>query len=487
MPSIAATSDDDAARRLYRKYRMELFRFGFHVLHDEGLAEEMVQETFIKFCRQARNYDASRGPVRAWLFTMARSTAYDIARRPSSRPLLPVEDFQLPPQYNSVDQALTVLTVDQALDKLPSIYADVMRLVRDGFTHSEIAERLGIPIGTVKSRMAKAADTLRSELASLRRAATMLSERDIELAHPEAFDFVFGNLPRDKRAEFNRHLAGCRYCQGVVDEYSEIGRIIKTFRRTSSRQPTSKTGPSPPWSLPWPSKGLSQLDELTPKAPRRTKPPPGSTRFPRFITQPSPTTRVQPRPQLQPPAEDEPRVHSSPASPPAPAEPQARPMVTRLPVWRRHRGRLAAVVAAAAAAITGAIAIPLSLLGSGPATVIPLYATTAAKVSGVGAATGQATARQDASGSWNISLTVRHLKNFEDAKWYECWYIGSKSGQRQVAPVGSFLVSDSSSQTFTMTSAVDPHDFKTMVITLQLPSADGAFQQSNVILSGQTL
>jgi RNA polymerase sigma-70 factor (ECF subfamily) len=174
---IAATSDDDAARRLYRKYHKELFRFGFHVLHDQGLAEEMMQETFIKFCQQAPNYRAGRGPVRGWLFTMARSAAYDIARRPSSRPLLPVEDFQLPPQYDTVDQALTVLTVDQALtvltvdqalDKLPSIYADVMRLVRDGFTHSEIAERLGIPVGTVKSRMAKAAGTLRAELTSLR-------------------------------------------------------------------------------------------------------------------------------------------------------------------------------------------------------------------------------------------------------------------------------------------------------------------------------
>ena len=88
---IAARNDDDAARRLYRKYRMELFRFGVHALRDQGLAEEMVQETFIKFCRQAGNYDASRGPVRAWLFTMARSAACDIARRPSSRPLLPVE------------------------------------------------------------------------------------------------------------------------------------------------------------------------------------------------------------------------------------------------------------------------------------------------------------------------------------------------------------------------------------------------------------
>ena len=165
---IAARSDDDAARRIDRKYRMELFRFGVHVLHDQGLAEEMVQETFIKFCHQARDYDASRGPVRAWLFTMARSVACDLARRPSSRPFLPVEDFQLPPQYDSVDEALTVLTVDQALGKLPSIYANVMRLVRDGFTHSEIAERLGIPVGAVKSRTAKAAGTLKAELASLR-------------------------------------------------------------------------------------------------------------------------------------------------------------------------------------------------------------------------------------------------------------------------------------------------------------------------------
>jgi RNA polymerase sigma-70 factor (ECF subfamily) len=165
---IAAVGDEDAARRLYLKYKMELFRFGFHVLRNRGLAEEMVQETFAKFCQQAGRYDVKRGPVRGWLFTMAKSAAYDIARRPSSRPMHPVEDFQLPPQYDTVDEALTVLTVDQALDKLPSIYGDVMRLVRDGFTHSEIADRLGIPIGTVKSRMAKAASTLRAELASLR-------------------------------------------------------------------------------------------------------------------------------------------------------------------------------------------------------------------------------------------------------------------------------------------------------------------------------
>jgi RNA polymerase sigma-70 factor, ECF subfamily len=165
---IAASNDQEAARRIYLKYHMELLRFGFHILRDQGLAEEMVQETFVKFWQRAGSYDANRAPVRAWLFTMARSTAYDIARRPSSRALFPIEDFQIPHQYDSVDDALTILTVDQAIDKLPEIYRNVIRLARRGFTHSEIAEGLGIPIGTVKSRMAKAADLLRPELASLR-------------------------------------------------------------------------------------------------------------------------------------------------------------------------------------------------------------------------------------------------------------------------------------------------------------------------------
>ena len=129
---IAVRSDDDAAGRLYRKYRTEPFRFGVYVLHDQGLAEEMVQETLIKFCPRASDYAAYRGPVRGWLFAMARPAAIDIVRRPSSRPFLPAEDFQVPPRYGTVGEALTTLTVGQALGKLRSICSDVMRLVRDG-------------------------------------------------------------------------------------------------------------------------------------------------------------------------------------------------------------------------------------------------------------------------------------------------------------------------------------------------------------------
>ena len=105
-------------------------------------------------------------------------------------------------------------------------------------------------------------------------------------------------------------------------------------------------------------------------------------------------------------------------------------------------------------------------------------------MSGFGAATGHATARQDASGSWNITLTVHHLKNFGDAKLYQCWYVSAQ--HRQVASAGTFLVPDSGSGTFSMTSAVDPHDFSTMEITIGPPNNTGALS-GTVILSGRTL
>jgi hypothetical protein len=160
-------------------------------------------------------------------------------------------------------------------------------------------------------------------------------------------------------------------------------------------------------------------------------------------------------------------------------------MVILLPAWLRYRGRLAAV----AAAIITAIVLPLSLSGGGSTPsqatfVIPLHATAAAKVSGYGAATGRATAHQDASGSWDITLTVHGLKNPGDSRWYECWYISPQ--HRQVATAGTFLVPGNGSGTFTMTSAVDPRDFPTMEITISPPSSNGALA-GMISLSGQKL
>jgi hypothetical protein len=331
----------------------------------------------------------------------------------------------------------------------------------------------------------------------------MLSDRDIELAHPEAFDFAFGNLPRDKRAEFNRHLSGCRYCRSVVDEYGDIGPVIKNL----------PPHVEPPADL----EDRTVAAMIAVLAGRRARPAVRSggegteddaTRsypVPEVHRAAEPQTRVQPRPRLQPPAEPEAKIQPipqleppagpearpgppPPAGQPAPAQAAARPMVTRPPAWRRYRGRLTAAVAIAVAIITAAIVLPLSL-GGGRITpaqataVIPLHATTAARLHGYGAATGRATARQDASGSWTISLTVTHLKGFGDSQWYTCWYV-SRNGQ--LASAGTFQVRDSGSWTFPMTSAADPRDFRTMEITLGPPNKNGELA-GPVILSGQTL
>jgi hypothetical protein len=330
----------------------------------------------------------------------------------------------------------------------------------------------------------------------------MFSEQDIELAHPDAFDFAFGNLPSAKRAEFNRHLAGCRYCQGVVEEYSEIGQIIKDLPphvepppdledRTVAAMVAALAGqraqtdrrPDPEDQA---ATSVYPIPEVRPPAGEETRVQPR----PQLQPPARDDTRIQPRPQLQPPARDDTRIQPRPQLQP-PAEPQARPVVTQLAVWRRYRGRLAAVVAAAAAIITAAIVVPLSLGGSqitaaSVTVVIPLHATAAAKLIGDGAATGRATARQ-AGPSWTVDMTVQGLKVLPGNDVYECWYATSGSTQLHPRLVsgGTFVVDNSGSITVTMTTGVDPRQFRTMEITAESPG-NGAIH-GMPLLTGQTL
>jgi len=293
----------------------------------------------------------------------------------------------------------------------------------------------------------------------------MLSERDIELAHPEAFDFVWGNLPAARRTGFNRHLAGCRYCQGVVEEYSEIGQIIKDL---------------PPHVEPPPDlEDRTVAAMVAALAGQRAQGDYGSD------PEDEAATSVYPIAEPQPPAESEPQPPAESQARP-PAEAQARPVVTQLAAWRRYRGRLAAVVAVAAAIITAAIVVPLSLGGASVTVAIPLHATAAAKLIGDGAATGQATARP-AGPSWTYVLTVQGLKVLPGNDVYECWYAASGSTQLRPRLVsgGTFVVNNSGSTTVTMTTGVDPRQFRIMEITAEAPG-NGAIR-GTVILTGQTL
>ncbi len=314
----------------------------------------------------------------------------------------------------------------------------------------------------------------------------MPPDREADLAHPEAADWVLGTLGPAQAEDFPRHLTDCPQCRAAVAEFGELGQMLQHLPPAAE--------PPPGLEARTIASVLAAAKYPTPKADRRSAPEDQTaTRIqPRPQLQPpaADETRVQPRPQFQPPAADETRVQPRPELQP-PAEPQARPEVTRLPVWRRHQGRLAAVIAVAAAIIAAAIVIPLSV-GRGqvtPATataVIPLHATAAAKLIGDGAATGQATARP-AGPSWIFDMTVHGLKFLPGDDVYECWY--AKSGSNQLHPQlvsgGTFVVDHSGSTTVTMTTGVDPRTFRTMEITAQSPGT-GALQEP-VLLMGRTL
>jgi RNA polymerase sigma-70 factor, ECF subfamily len=162
---IVAGDVDAAMAELYRRYETWLYRCGLRALGDAGLAQDMVQECFVRLWRNAGQFDPARGSVGTYLLVIGRSVAADIRKRPSSRPLEQLDEGQLPPQRDSVDQILSGLMVRDALDALSPAHRQVLALSQEGLTQSQIAARLEVPLGTVKTRAFHALRALRAALA----------------------------------------------------------------------------------------------------------------------------------------------------------------------------------------------------------------------------------------------------------------------------------------------------------------------------------
>ncbi len=146
------------------------------VLGQHELAEEATQQTFVRAWQAADRIDVDRDPA-PWLATIAKRTAIDIYRREARRPTRAISDVptddralvSLPPQMDTLD---AVWRVRAAIDTLPHDEATVVRLQHlDGMTHSEISAKLGIAIGTVKSRSHRAHGKLATLLGDLRSGA----------------------------------------------------------------------------------------------------------------------------------------------------------------------------------------------------------------------------------------------------------------------------------------------------------------------------
>ena len=152
-------------RALYRTYGSELYGFAVSALGDRGQAEELVQEVFTRVWRHADQFDPSRATFRTWLYGIARNAIIDQKRRAAVRPSLSAHAAD-PDERGSLDaeleQALLRWQVSAALDRLTPEHRQVIRLAHfQGLSMREIAERTGLPVGTVKSRTWYALRSLR--------------------------------------------------------------------------------------------------------------------------------------------------------------------------------------------------------------------------------------------------------------------------------------------------------------------------------------
>ncbi len=150
---------------LYRLYSARLYGLGLRLLGDRGMAEELVQETFLRLWRSAARFDPERGSVRTFVFTIARRVAVDLLRRPASRPLATADPDEAIPDGEAYDALLLRLDVRDALEALSPKHREVLELMVDeDLGQAEIAGRLSIPVGTVKTRAFYGLRALRLEL-----------------------------------------------------------------------------------------------------------------------------------------------------------------------------------------------------------------------------------------------------------------------------------------------------------------------------------
>ena len=166
----AAGGDRGAFEDLYRRYARPVFGFALRRLGDRGRAEDAVQETFASVWRSAGSYKPERGPGAPWIYAVARNAIVDRARARSDTPaeIPETADDGLGPAERA-EQSWVAWRVHRALEELPEREHEVIALAYwSGLSQSEVAEYLGIPIGTVKTRtrsaLARLAEVLGDEL-----------------------------------------------------------------------------------------------------------------------------------------------------------------------------------------------------------------------------------------------------------------------------------------------------------------------------------
>jgi RNA polymerase sigma factor (sigma-70 family) len=171
--------DDHAFRELFSRYAPVANALAHRLVRQTHLAEEIVQETFLSIWRSPDRYDRSRGSVRSWLMGTVHHRSVDVVRREESQrrragqaasALAIVAEDPVDEVLAEVDRPRERALVRQALEGLPEEQRDVIaKMYFEGLTQTQIADRTGLPLGTVKSRTLLGMRRLRAILGGLER------------------------------------------------------------------------------------------------------------------------------------------------------------------------------------------------------------------------------------------------------------------------------------------------------------------------------
>jgi RNA polymerase sigma-70 factor, ECF subfamily len=170
---LASPEVEAALSALYDRYGRTVFGVGLKFLGDRSLAEELVQEVFLKVWRSSRTYDASRSSFSTWLYRITRSAASDMHRKrarnvrqvPDGDPHFAVLRDASPGPQEVLDDSWLSWRVSRAMEGLGEAHREVIELAYfRGLSQREISLQTGIPLGTVKSRASSALKRLRAGL-----------------------------------------------------------------------------------------------------------------------------------------------------------------------------------------------------------------------------------------------------------------------------------------------------------------------------------
>ncbi len=173
---LIALKDAPALEQLYDRYEKAIYCFAHRIVNDVMMAEEVVQELFMRIWNFAERYEATQGKLSTWMFTLTRNIAIDILRKKQNRIQKQLAEQQqlnaIPDSRKATEEQVENNWVgDEVRKAMKALNEDQQMVVEwiyyQGLTQQEVAERYEIPLGTVKSRVRLAMKQLKQRLVNV--------------------------------------------------------------------------------------------------------------------------------------------------------------------------------------------------------------------------------------------------------------------------------------------------------------------------------